>query len=114
MAARRCCSRARTSCSRSRCCSAWWPPGTCPANAARQIQVEGRVAWAQQVQATGVLGQAMSEANWGELEELVARADADRYVAALFVSPARRRGLIALYAFNYEVARIREIVHEPM
>jgi phytoene/squalene synthetase len=56
----------------------------------------------------------MSEANWRELEAWVARADADRYVAALFVSPQRRRGLIALYAFNHEVARIREIVHEPM
>lgn len=56
----------------------------------------------------------MDEANWRELEELVARADADRYVAALFVSPARRRGLIALYAFNHEIARIREVAHEPM
>src|ERR1700687_5959985 len=56
----------------------------------------------------------MSEAPWRELEDLVARADPDRYVAALFTSPGRRRGLIALYAFNTEVARIREIVHEPL
>jgi phytoene/squalene synthetase len=56
----------------------------------------------------------MSEINWNELDELVARADPDRYVAALFVSPARRRGLLALYAFNHEVGRIREIVHEPL
>src|SRR5258706_13564853 len=56
----------------------------------------------------------MTEASWRELEDLVARADPDRYVAALFTSPGRRRALIALYAFNIEVARIREIVHEPM
>jgi phytoene/squalene synthetase len=56
----------------------------------------------------------MSEAPWRELDDLVAHADPDRYVAALFASPGRRRGLIALYAFNHEVARIREIVHEPL
>ena len=56
----------------------------------------------------------MSEPNWRELEDVVARADPDRYVAALFVSPARRRGLVALYAFHHEVARVREIVHEPL
>jgi phytoene synthase len=56
----------------------------------------------------------MSDINWSELDELVARGDPDRYVASLFASPARRRGLIALYAFNHEVARIREIVHEPL
>ncbi len=56
----------------------------------------------------------MTEAPWRELEDLVARVDPDRYVAALFAARGRRGGLIALYAFNHEVARIREIVHEPL
>ena len=43
----------------------------------------------------------MAETDDRELEDQVARADPDRYVAALFASPARRRGLIALYAFNF-------------
>ncbi len=49
-----------------------------------------------------------------ELDDLVARVDPDRYVAALFAPAERRRGLIALYAFDHEVARIAEVVHEPM
>ena len=45
---------------------------------------------------------------------LVRRHDRDRYATALF-APAQRRGhLFALYAFNYEVARIRETVREPI
>jgi phytoene/squalene synthetase len=56
----------------------------------------------------------MSDPSPRELEDLVARVDPDRYVASLFAPAGRRRGLIVLYAFNYEVARIREIVHEPL
>jgi NADH dehydrogenase [ubiquinone] 1 alpha subcomplex assembly factor 6 len=45
---------------------------------------------------------------------LVRRHDRDRFQTALF-APARSRGsLFALYAFNYEVARVREIVSEPV
>src|SRR5579872_1367157 len=41
-------------------------------------------------------------------------ADPDRYFSALF-APARKRPLLlALYAFNAEVARIAETVREPM
>jgi phytoene synthase len=47
-------------------------------------------------------------------EQLVRAADKDRFLAALF-APADRRGpLFALYAFNVEVARVAEIVREPM
>src|ERR1700722_17320048 len=42
------------------------------------------------------------------------RHDRDRYQTALFAPADRRRALFVLYAFNYEVARIREAVHEPM
>ncbi len=47
-------------------------------------------------------------------EELVRRHDADRYLAALFAPGPLRPHLYALYAFNYEVARIAESVNEPM
>ena len=42
------------------------------------------------------------------------RHDRDRYQTALFAPAAHRDALFALYAFNYEVARIRESVREPM
>lgn len=42
------------------------------------------------------------------------RHDRDRFVTALFAAPGRREALFALYAFNYEVARIRETVSEPI
>ncbi len=44
----------------------------------------------------------------------VRRYDRDRYLTALFAPVARRPALLALYAFNLEVARIREMVREPM
>jgi len=40
--------------------------------------------------------------------------DHDRWLAALFAPDARRPGLMALYAFNLEVSRVRETVREPM
>lgn len=45
---------------------------------------------------------------------LLRRVDRDRYVTALFAAPDRREALLALYAFNYEVARVREMVSEPL
>lgn len=42
------------------------------------------------------------------------RHDRDRYQTALFAPAARRESLFALYAFNREIARIRETVREPM
>src|SRR5215467_4874657 len=47
-------------------------------------------------------------------EKLVRAGDKDRWLASLF-APAERRGhLHALYAFNLEVARVREMAREPM
>jgi phytoene synthase len=40
--------------------------------------------------------------------------DRDRYQTALFAPASRRDALFALYVFNYEIARIRESVREPM
>jgi NADH dehydrogenase [ubiquinone] 1 alpha subcomplex assembly factor 6 len=45
---------------------------------------------------------------------LVRRHDRDRFQTALFAPAARREALFALYAFNYEIARVRETVTEPM
>lgn len=42
------------------------------------------------------------------------RSDRDRYQTALFASAERRESLFALYAFNREIARIRESVREPI
>lgn len=45
---------------------------------------------------------------------LLRRYDRDRYLLAMFVSEAARPAVRALYAFNYEIARVRETVSEPM
>lgn len=46
--------------------------------------------------------------------ELVRQQDSDRYLTALFAPSGRRADLLALYAFNAEVARGREAVSEAM
>jgi 15-cis-phytoene synthase len=46
--------------------------------------------------------------------ELVRAADRDRFLAALFAPMEHRPALQALYAFNIEVARVREAAREPM
>jgi len=48
-----------------------------------------------------------------ELEARVARVDPDRQMAAKFAPREARARLTALYAFNYEIARVRERVTEP-
>src|SRR5215211_3290460 len=47
-------------------------------------------------------------------EQVVRRADKDRYFATLFAPAKYRRPLFALYAFNLEVARVRELAREPL
>ena len=47
-------------------------------------------------------------------ETLVRAADKDRFLATLFAPAEHRRGLFALYAFNIEVSRVREVVREPL
>lgn len=44
----------------------------------------------------------------------VRRFDRDRYLTALFAAAQARDNLMALYAFNLEVAKTREVVREPM
>jgi NADH dehydrogenase [ubiquinone] 1 alpha subcomplex assembly factor 6 len=45
---------------------------------------------------------------------LVRRHDRDRFQTALFAPARKREALFALYAFNYEIARVRESVSEEM
>jgi phytoene synthase len=45
---------------------------------------------------------------------LVREADWDRYLATLFAPVQHRDALLALYAFNVEMARVRELAREPM
>ncbi|MBR0855962.1 phytoene/squalene synthase family protein [Bradyrhizobium liaoningense] len=46
--------------------------------------------------------------------ELVRNHDFPRYVATLFVPAAERRALLALYAFNVEIVRVRDQVSQPL
>ncbi len=47
-------------------------------------------------------------------EKLVREGDKNRFLATLFAPEKYRRALYALYAFNLEVARTRELAREPM
>src|SRR4051812_44149536 len=46
--------------------------------------------------------------------DLVRQADRDRWLAALLAPAEHRDGLFALYAFNIEIARVRDLAREPM
>jgi phytoene synthase len=46
--------------------------------------------------------------------DIVRRHDKDRYLASLFAPEDKRPQLWALYAFNHEVARVREMVSQPV
>jgi phytoene synthase len=66
-----------------------------------------------------VTGESAARAGTGDrglspLARLVRTHDRDRFLTALFAPAAAREPLFALYAFNYEVAKIRETVSEPM
>jgi phytoene synthase len=45
---------------------------------------------------------------------LVRQADRDRFVASLFAPAEKREALYALYAFNAEIARVREAAHAAL
>ena len=44
---------------------------------------------------------------------LLREGDRDRYLCALLSPEVHRGSIAALYAFNLEIARIRELVSEP-
>jgi phytoene synthase len=47
-------------------------------------------------------------------EALVREADADRFLASLFIPADKRPYCLALYAFSQEIARVRDIVSMPL
>jgi 15-cis-phytoene synthase len=47
-------------------------------------------------------------------EMLVRAADRDRFLSALFAPSAHRPAIFSLYAFNLEIARIREVARGPL
>jgi phytoene synthase len=46
-------------------------------------------------------------------QALVRAADRDRFLATLFAPAEHRAALFALYAFNVEITRVREVAREP-
>jgi 15-cis-phytoene synthase len=46
--------------------------------------------------------------------QLVRTADRDRFLAALFAPAEHRDALFALYAFNIEVERVRDVARQPL
>src|SRR6185437_9734004 len=68
---------------------------------------EGRVAILPQPRV--MTGRALSP-----LAAALRRNDRDRFQTALFAPAERREALLALYAFNYEIARVPEVTHEPL
>lgn len=54
------------------------------------------------------------EPDYAYCETLLRRDDPDRWLAALFVPKQFRPHIHALYAFSLEIARVREIVSEPL
>ena len=46
--------------------------------------------------------------------QLVRQADRDRFIASLFAPADKRNALHALYAFNAEIARVREAAHTAL
>jgi 15-cis-phytoene synthase len=51
---------------------------------------------------------------YAHCESAVRAADKDRFLAALFAPAERRRHLYALYAFNSEIARVRDLAREAL
>ena len=51
---------------------------------------------------------------FGHCEELVRRGDKDRFLASLFAPGDKRRYIFAIYAFNLEIARIRDVVSDAL
>jgi 15-cis-phytoene synthase len=48
------------------------------------------------------------------LDAIVRAASRERYVATLFAPENKRAALFALYAFDAEIDRIRDLVHDPL
>ncbi|MEO0755063.1 MAG: squalene/phytoene synthase family protein [Pseudomonadota bacterium] len=54
-----------------------------------------------------------SEEDWSRIDARLAKADEDRWISSRYAPRRERRALIALYALNLELARVRTAVSEP-
>ncbi|MCI4643792.1 MAG: squalene/phytoene synthase family protein [Hyphomonadaceae bacterium] len=54
-----------------------------------------------------------SQEDWNRIDARVARSDEDRWLSSRYAAQTERRALIALYALNLELARVRLVVSEP-
>ena len=50
---------------------------------------------------------------WANIDRIVRKGDEDRWISSRYAPRRERRALIALYAFAFELARVRLIVSEP-
>jgi len=55
----------------------------------------------------------LSSDQWSVIDARVKRVDEDRWLSSRYAREADRKMLIALYAFTYELARVRTVVTEP-
>lgn len=55
----------------------------------------------------------LSSENWKLLDTRIKREDEDRWLSSRYASNSERRKLVALYALNLELAKVRTIVSEP-
>lgn len=56
----------------------------------------------------------MINANETHCMQFLRDADPDRYLSVLYAPEEKRGALAALYAFNAEIARIRDVIHDPL
>ncbi|ESR23557.1 phytoene/squalene synthase family protein [Lutibaculum baratangense] len=56
----------------------------------------------------------MADAAIAHVSELLRQGDKDRFLCDLFVPAEKRPHIMALHAFALEIARVREVVSEPM
>lgn len=55
-----------------------------------------------------------ADASYQHCLQFLRQADFDRYLAVLYAPEDKRSALAGLYAFNAEVARIRDVVHDAL
>ncbi|CAN0345507.1 unnamed protein product, partial [Chrysoparadoxa australica] len=55
----------------------------------------------------------LSPQSWKQLDVQLRRKDLDRWLSSRYAEPVKRQALLALYLFNYELARVRSVVSEP-
>jgi phytoene synthase len=54
----------------------------------------------------------LTKTPWAEIDKRVRRVDEDRWISSRFAPSSQRRALTALYALNYELVRVQEVVSE--